>query len=84
MDTNDKPKKGKARAPEQTFEEVKYLRHLIDNHISVSVKLLDNEVVTGVIEYYDHNFIRVTRDGAPNLFIFKHDIKYIFEAAGAN
>lgn len=85
MDTNDKPKKGKARAPEQTFEEVKYLRHLIDNHIPVRVKLLDNEEVKGVIEYYDHNFIRVTRDGAPNLFIFKHDIKYLAEAAtGAN
>ncbi len=84
MDTNDKPKKGKARAPEQTFEEVKYLRHLIDNHIPVRVKLLDNEEVNGVIEYYDHNFIRVTRDGAPNLFIFKHDIKYLAEAAGAN
>ena len=24
--------KAKTKAPEQTFEEVKYLRHLIDNH----------------------------------------------------
>ena len=37
--------------------------------------------VAGVIEYYDHRFIRLTRDGEPNLFIFKHDIKYIQEEA---
>ncbi len=73
-------KKGKARAPEQTFEEVKYLRHLIDDHVQVRVKLLDNEEFLGVIEYYDQNFIRLTREGAPNLFIFKHEIKYLAEA----
>ena len=39
------------------------------------------EEVRGVIEYYDQSFIRLTRDGEPNLFIFKHDIKYIQEAS---
>lgn len=69
----------KARPSEQTLEEVHYLRHLIDNKITVSVKLMDNEVVSGVIEYYDTSFIRITRKDAPNLFIFKHDIKYLYE-----
>ena len=77
----NKPSAGKARAPEQTFEEVKYLRHLIDDEVRVTVKLTDNEEVTGTIEYYDLNFIRLTRQGAPNLFIFKHDIKYLYEVA---
>ncbi len=36
-------------------------------------------MVRGTIEYYDHSFIRITRDQLPNLFIFKHDIKYIQE-----
>jgi host factor-I protein len=45
----------------------------------VRLKLADGEEVEGVIEYYDHSFIRVTRAGAPNLFIFKHDIKYLVE-----
>lgn len=76
-----KPNAGKTRAPEQTFEEVKYLRRLIDGQVKVTVKLVDNEEVTGVIEYYDLNFVRLTRDGVPNLFIYKHDIKYLFEAA---
>ena len=35
--------------------------------------------VKGTIEYYDQSFIRLTRDALPNLFIFKHDIKYIQE-----
>ena len=46
------------------------------------VKLLDGEVVRGWIEYYDRRMIRLTRDGAPNLFIYKHDIAYIAEEGG--
>ena len=42
-------------------------------------KLSNNEEVTGVVEYYDASFIRITRSGQPNLFIFKHDIKYLIE-----
>ena len=68
-----------ARAPEQTFEEIKYLKQLIENGTPIRVKMVDGEEVTGVIEYYDQSFIRLTRDGAPNLFIFKHDIKYLME-----
>ena len=68
-----------ARPPEQTLEEIKYLKHLIEKKIPVRVKLSDNETVEGVVEYYDKRFIRVTRVDAPNLFIFKHDIKYLSE-----
>ena len=74
------PQQGKsARAPEHTFEEAKYLKQLIENGTRVRVKMEDGEEVDGVIEYYDQSFIRLTRDGEPNLFIFKHDIKYIQE-----
>ena len=45
----------------------------------VRIKLLDGEVVRGWIEYYDRRMVRLTRDGAPNLFIYKHDIAYIAE-----
>ena len=47
----------------------------------VTVKLMDGEFVRGWIEYYDRDMIRLTRDGAPNLFIFKHEIMYIAEEA---
>jgi host factor-I protein len=74
--------KGKSsRPPEQTFEEIKYLKHLIDQKVPVCVKLSDDEEVRGIVEYYDQRFIRITRSGEPNLFIFKHDIKYLYEVA---
>ncbi len=72
----------KSRASEQTFEEVRYLKHLIEHKIRVRVRLSDNEEVTGWVEFYDANFIRVTREQGPNLFLFKHDIKYLFEDEG--
>ncbi len=68
-----------AKAPDQTFEEVKYLRHLIDDRVPVRVRLSDNQEVDGVVEFYDATFIRITRTGEPNLFLFKHDIKYLYE-----
>jgi host factor-I protein len=68
-----------AKAPDQTFEEVKYLRRLIEQKVPVRVRLSDNQEVEGMVEFYDANFIRITREGAPNLFLFKHDIKYLYE-----
>jgi len=72
--------KSSTRAPEHTFEEAKYLKRLIEQQVPVRVRLSNNEEVTGVVEYYDASFIRITRTGEPNLFIFKHDIKYLVEA----
>ena len=69
----------KTKAPAQTFEEVRYLRRLIEEQIPVRVRLTDNQEVEGTVEFYDANFIRLTRRGQPNLFLFKHDIKYLYE-----
>jgi sRNA-binding regulator protein Hfq len=77
--TKTQTAKNKSKPPAQTFEEAKYLRKLIEKSTSVTVKLTDNEEVTGTIEYYDQHFIRLTRSDGPNLFIFKHDIKYLYE-----
>lgn len=71
--------KSGTKAPEQTFEEVRYLKRLIEQQTPVRLKLSDNEEVRGVVEYYDARFIRITRAGLPNLFVFKHDIKYLIE-----
>jgi sRNA-binding regulator protein Hfq len=69
----------KHRAPEHTYEEVKYLKHLIEAARPVRIRLTDNAEVSGVIEFYDAAFVRLTRKDGPNLFIFKHDIKYLYE-----
>jgi host factor-I protein len=74
--------KGRTPPPDDTFMESAHLKALGEKQTPVSVKLNGGEVVRGWIEYYDHNMIRLTREGAPNLFIFKHDIVYIAEDTG--
>ena len=69
----------KTRAPEQTLEENKYLRQLVERGATVRARLTNDEEVEGIIEFFDDSFIRLTRTGAPNLFLYKHDIKYLFE-----
>ena len=72
--------KGSKKAPKQTFEEVKSLRYLIANAVPVCIRLSDNEEVCGTVEFFDQNLIRLTRSGSPNLFVYKHDIKYLYES----
>ncbi len=76
-------KKAKTPPPEETFEEAAYLKLLGEKQRPVQVKLRDGEIVRGWVEYYDRDMIRLTRDGAPNLFIFKHEILYIAEDGAA-
>lgn len=59
--------------------EGEYLRHLAEEKTPVVIQLVTGESFRGHIEYYDRRFIRLTRQGAPNLFIFKQDIKYLYE-----
>ena len=71
--------KGKAAPPDETFAEAAYLKQLGEKQTPVTVKLATGETLHGWIEYYDQKMIRLTREGAPNLFIYKHDILYISE-----
>jgi len=73
------PHKPKAAPPEETFEEAAYLKALCDKQKPVSIKMMDGDTMQGWLEYYDKNMVRLTREGAPNLFIFKHEIMYIAE-----
>ena len=71
----------KIKAPDHTEQEVRYLQRLADERIPVRVRLSDNQEVEGLIGFYDAAFIRLTREGAPNLFLFKQDLKYLYELA---
>ncbi len=64
-----------------TGQEALYLRFLSEKQVPVQVKLRDGEVVTGWIEYFDDSMIRLTREGQPNLFIYKEQICTISEFA---
>jgi host factor-I protein len=72
----------KTPPPDDTGMESSYLKGLGEKQTPVTVKLLSGEIFRGWIEYYDLNMIRLTREGVPNLFIFKHEIMYIAEDNG--
>ncbi len=74
-------RKPRPSPPEETSEEANYLKSLGEKQKLVTIKLADGELVQGWIEYYDKNMVRLTRDGKPNLFIFKHEIMYIADEA---
>jgi host factor-I protein len=69
----------KAPLPDETGHEALYLRSLCDRQVNVQVKLRDGETVRGWIEYFDDGMLRLTREGKPNLFIYKHQIRTITE-----
>src|SRR5271165_2213917 len=68
--------------PDDTHQEAVYLKMLGEKQQPVQIKLRNGDVVQGWIEYYDRRMVRLTREGAPNLFIFKHEIAYIAEDTG--
>jgi len=73
-------RKSKTPPPGETGQEALYLRSLSDRQITVLIKLRDGETVRGWIEYFDDSMVRLTREGHPNLFIYKHQIRSISEA----
>jgi len=78
-DASSGSRKPKNVPPDSTNQEATYLKYLTEKQRPVSVKLVDGEMVRGWVEYYDRNMIRVTREGKPNLFIFKSQIAYLAE-----
>lgn len=76
--------RSKTPPPGETGQEALYLRSLSDRQIPVSIELRDGETVRGWIEYFDDGMVRLTREGRPNLFIYKQQIRTISEAGRGN
>jgi host factor-I protein len=73
-------RRSKTPPPGETGQEGLYLRSLSDRQVVVNIKLRDGETVRGWIEYFDDSMLRLTREGLPNLFIYKNQIRMISEA----
>jgi len=83
MATSGAPRKRQKTPPSgSTGQETLYLRSLSERQVPVAVKLKDGESVSGWIEYFDDRMIRLTREGKPNLFIYKQQIRTITELTG--
>ncbi len=72
-------RRSKLPPPGETGQEALYLRSLSERQVIVLIKLRDGETVRGWIEYFDDSMLRLTREGKPNLFIYKHQIRTISE-----
>ena len=72
-------KRHKGSPSGETGQEALYLKSLSDRQVTVAIKLRDGEVVIGWIEYFDDMMLRLTREGKPNLFIYKAQIRTITE-----
>ncbi len=66
--------------PEQTNAENFYYLKQMQSKTPMSIVLRDGEILKGVIEWYDKDCLKVNREGAPNLLVFKSNIKYMHKA----
>ena len=67
----------KAPPPEVTNAEAFYYVKQINARTQMVVVLDDGERLEGVIEWYDRACLKLNREGAPNLLLMKHAIRYM-------
>ena len=73
------PPAKKTPPTEQTNAENFYYQKQMQTKTPMVVVLRDGEEVHGYIEWYDKQCIKLNRNGAPNLMIYKPAIKYMFK-----
>jgi host factor-I protein len=64
---------------EQTNAENFYYLKQMQARTPMVIVLLDGTELTGWIEWYDKNCVKLNRNDAPNLLLFKHSIKFMFK-----
>jgi host factor-I protein len=67
----------KPAPPELTHAENFYWVKQMQSRTPMKVTLDSGEELKGIVEWYDRDCIKLTREGAPNLMIFKRYIKYV-------
>jgi host factor-I protein len=69
----------KTAPTEQTNAENFYYQKQMQSKTPMVIVLRDGEEVHGYIEWYDKHCIKLNRNGAANLMIYKPAIKYMFK-----
>jgi host factor-I protein len=69
----------KPAPPELTHAENFYWVKQMQSHTPMAVVLEDGEILRGTVEWYDRDCIKLTRQGSPNLLVFKRVIKYVYK-----
>jgi host factor-I protein len=71
----------KSAPPDQTNAENFYYMKQMQAKTPMVFVLKDGEKLEGIIEWYDKTCLKINREGAPNLLIFKPNIKYMYKAS---
>ena len=79
MPVSRPPVNKKPVPPDQTNAENFYYMKQMQAKTPMVISLTDGEVIQGVIEWYDRTCLKVNREGAPNLLLFKANIKYMYK-----
>ncbi|HMF90551.1 MAG TPA: hypothetical protein VKL40_07890 [Candidatus Angelobacter sp.] len=69
--------------PEQTHAENYYYQKQIQGKTLMVVVLKDGEQVQGLIEWYDRNCLKLSRNNGGDLLIYKPSIRYIYKLGEA-
>jgi len=69
----------KPAPPEITHAENFYWVKQMQGRTPMVLVLENGEELRGHVEWYDRDCIKLTRNGAPNLMIFKRCIKYVYK-----
>lgn len=77
--TTKNARPAKPAPPEATNAESFYYVKQMNAKTPMVVVMTDGEQIHGWIEWYDRNCLKLNREGAPNLLIQKHWIKYMFK-----
>ncbi len=80
----ERPPSKKTPPPEQTHAENFYYQKQMQAKTPMVLVLQDGEEIHGVIEWYDKYCLKVNRNGAANLLIYKPSIKYMFKESEGN
>lgn len=75
---NNHPRK--APPPDQTNAENFYYVKQMQARTPMVLVLQDGEEIRGVIEWYDKLCLKIRREHAPNLLVYKPAIKYMYKA----
>jgi host factor-I protein len=78
-DRRDRNGGKKSAPPEQTNAENFYYQKQMQSRTPMVVVLRDGEELHGVIEWYDRACIKLNRNAAPNVMIYKPSIKYMYK-----
>ncbi len=69
--------KKKIHPPYDTHAENYYFLKQMNKKTRMAVVFADGEVIEGYIEWYDRRCFKLNREGAPNLLVYKDNIKYL-------